>query len=203
MRAFYEQTSAFGMDAWAEWNGMFRPFGKLLATLFSRRLQQLNVPISALDTSRGITSEVVQLVDPVTTDVRFTLWLRELIGTGNILYAGSYSHCTVPGHEGPCVKVVFPLPNGNGIVIMKPQTYPDGSFTVASEGRRFGDPGFYFTVHTGDRVVARYIRAMTESIHVYASDTADEVRADHEMKLWNAHFLRLHYRLRRAPVVAA
>ena len=59
--SFYERTASFELDAWAEWCGAFRPFGRMLAWIFSRRLQQLNVPLSALDTSRGMTSEVLQL----------------------------------------------------------------------------------------------------------------------------------------------
>jgi hypothetical protein len=66
----------------------------------------------------------------------------------------------VPGFERPCVKVVFPLPNGNAQVFLKPETSADGSLTVTSSGRRFGDPGFYFTVHHGGKVWARYLRAM-------------------------------------------
>ena len=144
---FYERTSAFDLDAWSEWCGFFRPFGWLLAFLFSRRLQQLNVPLSPLDTSLGITSEVLQLIDPRTGTTHYTAWIRQLIGTRNVLYAGSYSVTKVPGHQDPCVKVVFPLPNGNAIVIMKPEVHSDGSLSITSSGNGFGDPGFYFTVH--------------------------------------------------------
>ncbi len=199
---FYEQTSAYEMDAWAEWCGAFRPFGGLLAVLFSRRLQQLNVPLSALDTSRGITSEVLQLVDPATGEVRHTAWVRELIGTGNVLYAGSYSYCRVPGYDGACVKVVFPLPNGNAMVIMRPVAHPDGSLSIISAGRAFGDPGFYFTIHTREGVYARYLKALKESIRVYPMEHG-AVRADHVLTLWGATFLRLHYRLRPRPAHAA
>lgn len=106
--AFYTRTSDYDLDAWAERCGVFRPFGKLLALLFSRRLQQLNVPLSGLDTSRGITSEVIQLVDRSTGEVRQPAWVRQLLSTGNVLYAGSYSVEDVPGRSGSCVKVVFP-----------------------------------------------------------------------------------------------
>lgn len=193
---FYERTSAYDMDAWAEWCGAFRPFGGLLAALFSRRLQQLNVPLSPLDTSRGMTSDVLQLVDPATGAVEYTAWVRELVGTGNVLYAGSYSRCRVPGCERPCVKVVFPLPNGNAMVIMRPVAHPDGSFSVVSAGERFGEPGFYFTVHTPRGIYARYVRALRESIRVYPGEH-QSIRADHVLSLWGATFLRLHYRLRR------
>jgi hypothetical protein len=194
VRTFYERTSEYELETWAEWCGVFRPFGRLLALLFSRRLQQLNVPLSGLDVRLGTTSEVIQLVDPSSGEVRYTGWLRTLRATGNVLYAGSYSVARVPGFDRPCVKVVFPLPNGNAQVLLRPDTAPDGSLTVTSSGRRFGDPGFYFTVHRRGQVWARYVRTMQESIRVF-SDGPD-VRADHVMWLWGVTFLRLHYRLR-------
>src|SRR5262249_6891903 len=109
VRAFYERTSAYELDAWSEWSGFFRPWGQLLAVMFSWTLQHLNVPLSPLDTSRGVTSEVFQAVEPATGQVRYTAWVRELVGTGNTLYAGAYGLCRVPGYHGMCVRVVFPL----------------------------------------------------------------------------------------------
>ncbi len=147
VRNFYERTSEYEMESWSEWCGALRPFGWALARLFSRRLQQLNVPLAPLDTSEGTSSEVVQLRDPKSGRVVHTAWIRELRRTRSILYAGTYSTVTVPGHVNPCVKVVFPLPNGNAIVILKPEVDASGALTVTSSGERFGDPGFYFTVH--------------------------------------------------------
>lgn len=198
VRDFYTRTSAYELDAWAEWCGLFRPFGHILARLFSRRLQQLNVPLSGLDTSQGVTSEVVQLVDPVTHEIRHTAWIRQLLSTGNVLYAGAYSLAEVPRRSGLCVKVVFPLPNGNAMVLMRPEAHQDGSFSVVSAGREFGDPGFYFTVRDGaGRIWARYVRALKETIRIFPAEQ-DIVHADHVPTLWGATFLRLHYRLRVA-----
>lgn len=200
--AFYGRTAAYELDSWAEWCGAFRPFGRLLALLFSRRLQQLNVPLTGLDTSRGVTSEVLQLADPRTGAVRRTAWVRRLVGSGNVLYAGEYSLAAVPGRAGRCVKVVFPLPNGNAIVLMRPAAHGDGSLSVVSSGERFGDPGFYFTVRAGEgEVWARYVATLRESIRVYRAE-GGAVRADHVLTLWGATFLRLHYRLRPAPEAA-
>jgi hypothetical protein len=196
---FYEHTADYELEAWSEWSGAFRPFGQALARIFSRRLQQLNVPLSGLETSRGITSEVINLVDCEARHVRYTAWVRQLLSTRNVLYAGSYSMCSVPGFSGRCVKVVFPLPNGNAMVIMYPESHSDGSFSLTSSGKGFGAPGFYFTVHGGKEVWARYVRSMRESIRVYPSGVG-EVRADHTLKLWGATFLRLHYRLRSTQV---
>jgi hypothetical protein len=194
---FYEKTSAYELDAWSEWCGLFRPFGWLLAVFFSRRLQQLNVPLSGLDTSRGMTNEVLQFRDIKSNALRHTAWFRRLQGNGNILYAGFYSVCHVPGCTDPCVKVVFPLPNGNAIVLMRTECRPDHSFVVTSSGEKFGDAGFYFTVHTGaDSVWVRYVRSLRESIHVFPAE-AGVVRADHVLHLWGFTFLNLHYRMRK------
>lgn len=197
VRAFYEQTSLYDMDIWSEWCGVFRPFGRLLALLFSRRLQQLNVPLSPLDTSLGITSEIAQLVQPSTGEVAYTAWVRQLVGSGNVLYTAAYSLCAIPGRAGLCVKVVFPLPNGNAIIFMRPQAHADGSFSVVSSGDGFGDPGFYFTVKADAGYIwTRYLPSLRETIKVYESN--ESVRADHVLTLWGAMFLRLHYRLRQS-----
>lgn len=201
VRKFYEETSTYELDAWAEWCGLFRPFGWLVAVLFSRRLQQLNVPLSSLDTSRGLTSEILQLNDPMTGAVRHTIWFRRLLYTGNVLYAGFYSTCRVPLRRDVCVKVVFPLPNGNATVVMYTEVAADGSLTLTSAGNSFGDAGFYFIVHSRTGAVwARYVRALRETIRVYPAETGT-IRADHVLKYCGATFLRLHYRMRRSPSV--
>jgi hypothetical protein len=51
--------------------------------------------------------------------------------------------------------VIFPLPNGRAIVIVRPEIHNDGSLTVVSDGRRFGDPGFYLVVQDGPDAWAR------------------------------------------------
>ena len=193
---FYQRTSEYDLDAWSQWCGAFRPFGWALAFLFSRRLQQLNVPLSNLDTSRGMTSNVMPVVRVSDGAAMFTAWVRELSGSGNVIYAGAYSTCRVPGFDGNCVRVVFPLPNGNAIVIMRPIAHSDGSLTLVSSGEAFGDPGFYFTIRdAAGNMAARYVRSLRESIHVY-TDADGGVRADHVLKIWGLTFLRLHYRLR-------
>lgn len=72
--------------------------------------------------------------------------------------------------------------------------------TLAAEpwlaGERFGEPGFYFTVHGDSGTVwARYVRALRESIHVFPAERG-LLRADHVLTYFGAIFLRLHYRMR-------
>ncbi|MDH3225330.1 MAG: hypothetical protein OEO23_16535 [Gemmatimonadota bacterium] len=199
VRRFYEHTSSYELEAWSEWSGVFRPFGWILARVFSRRLQQLNVPLHPLDTSEGTSSEVLHLVSP-TEGLVMAAWVRHLRQSGDVLYAGSYSIARVPGHDSPCVRVVFPLPNGNAMVFLRPSVDDDGAMTVLSKGRKSGDPGFYFTVRDSQRARTwvRYVQTMRESIRVYAAGNG-EVRADHVMWVFGFVFLRLHYRLRPLP----
>jgi hypothetical protein len=193
---FYEATSDFEMDVWSEWCSMFKPFGWLLRFLFSHRLQQLHMPISPLETSRGITSDIIQLLDKKTRQIKFAGWLRTMIESGDVIYVGLYSICTPPKQNTPCVKVVFPLPNGNATVIMKPEACSDGSLKLHSRGHAFGDAGFYFVVRDErGQTWARYVRSMQESIHVYVGKK-DELCADHVLKFFGWVFLRLRYRIK-------
>ena len=197
--AFYEKTADFEFDVWSEWCGAFRPFGGALAAIFSRRLQQLNVSLSPLDTKLGITSNVAKPKER-SGRVVYTAGVRDVVAK-RTLYAGSYSVCHVPGYPGPCVKVVFPLPNGSAMVIMRPESGPDGSFTVRSVGVRFGDPGFYFFVEKEPGCGwARHVRTLQETIRVYA-DAQGTLRADHDLCIWGTRFLRLHYRMRKRAAV--
>jgi len=184
------------MDCWSEWSTGFRPFGQLLSLIFSRRLGQLNVPLTGLDTHRGISSRIVAMRGPSST-TPLIAWVRELPATGQTLYAGCYTTCRVPGYSGECIKVCFPLPNGRAMVIMHPEVHSDGSLTVISDGKEFGDPGFYFVVEdTNSRAWARYVATMKESIHVYSAEGKD-VRADHVLRIFGQVLLRLHYKLTR------
>jgi hypothetical protein len=205
VREFYEQTSEFELDVWSEWHGLFRPFGEALSLIFSSRLQQLNVPLSSLDSARGMTSLVQQLRAGAGGPVIATAWVRELKATGKVIYAGSYSVCRIPGHETPCVKVAFPLPNGRAIVLMKTEALADGSLFLRSSGARFGDPGFYFVVQNGPGIAwARYVSSFKEEIRVYLAESgaggSGSARADHRFWFWGIEFLRLHYRMRKHPV---
>jgi hypothetical protein len=197
IRDFYEHTADYRLDLWSYWCRCVRPFGWMMNSLFSRRLQQLNLPISPLEPSRGITSEIIQLFDKQTGEVRTTGWLRKFNVTNDVIYAGIYSTAQPPNAAGPCVKVVFPLPHGSASVFLKPVVNEDGSLKLLSVGRGFGDPGFYLTLQRDDgRAWVKYISAMKESIHVYVDNRGD-LRTDHVFRLWGNWFLKLHYAITR------
>lgn len=196
VRDFYEQTSRYEIDVWSRWTGMFQPFGRLLSHIFARRLQQLNVPLTAMDTSHGIASSITQYVRPNTGRPVYAAWIRKMIRSGDVLYAAAYSTTQIPGYCGACVKVVFPLPNGNAIVFMRPFAHDDGSMSLVSEGSRFGDPGFYFTIMAkGPALIARYLRSFRDVITV--SEIDNEIHADQSFTLWGMNVLFLRYRMTR------
>ena len=199
IRGFYERTSDHALEVWSQWSPLFRPFAVLINRLYSRRLHQLNLPLKPLDTSRGITSEVVKLREPATGRARYTVWFRRLRSTGQVVYSGIYAAGRLPSGE-RCAKIVFPLPRGNATVIMRPAVTAPGGLELISSGARFGDHGFYFLLRDKRRRHwAQYIRSFRERIHVYV-DEDGVLRTDHTLSLWGRRALTLHYKI--TPLVA-
>jgi hypothetical protein len=203
VRDFYEHTSLYHLDVWSQWSPLFWPFGWALIHFVSRRMEQLNFPMYPLETARGMTSDVEQLVEP-SGRVVFTSWLRRNLASGLIIYSGFYSTTSPPGH-GPCVKTVFPVVRGNATVLLRPEAQADGSLKLISSGRRFGDPGFYRITEAGPgRFRVWYVRGFHELFHVYP-DGDGSVRTDHFLRWWGLSVLRLHYHitLARSPELQA
>jgi hypothetical protein len=193
VRDFYEHTGRYHLDVWSEWSPLFWPFGWALINFVSRRMEQLNFPMYPLETARGMTSEVEQVVDS-SGRVVFTSWLRRNLGSGMVIYSGLYSTASPPGHR-PCVKTVFPVVRGNATVLLRPENQADGSFKLISSGRRFGDPGFYrITAASRGRLRIWYVRPLKEIFHVYP-DTDGSVRTDHFLSWWGLPVLHLHYHI--------
>src|SRR5258706_13953970 len=108
IRHFYEHAAEYQLDVWSEVSLIGRFFLWLLVEFISRRLVQLNFPISSLEVAKGMTSEVVQLVEPASGRIVNTGCLRRLKSSGRVIYAGLYSATQLPDETGPCVKVTFP-----------------------------------------------------------------------------------------------
>jgi hypothetical protein len=158
-------------------------------------MQQLNFPISSMELAGGMTSEIIELSEP---DGRrkYTGWLRRMKKNGFVIYAGIYTHGTVPGYDSPCVKVSFPVPKGSSTVFLRPEALPDGSFKLVSQGRGFGDPGFYRLIERGpDDYQVRYLKTLHEVFHVYV-DNEGVLRTDHNIRYLGLPVMRLHYKIR-------
>ncbi len=197
---FYAHTAAFDLRIESRWSGPFRAFGWLIARLFARRLAQLNMPLSNRELRGGFESRIVRLAD-AEGRVRHTAWVRTAVETGRPAFVGEYGTVEIPGHAGPCIKVVFPLPNGNAIIVLRPRVDANEGFSLVSDGRRFGDPGFYFTVLADPgEVWVRYVRTMKESLSLSVNDGA--IEASHRFRVFGLPFLELRYAIARKSSAA-
>ncbi|MCI0458030.1 MAG: hypothetical protein L0Z62_13785 [Gemmataceae bacterium] len=196
VRDFYEHTSCYRLEAWSEAPVLTRTFLWALTRFVSRRMDQLNFPVSSLELAGGMTSEVLPMVAE-SGELVYTGWLRRLATDGRVIYTGLYSTGRPGAHPDPCVKVTFPLPLGSATVFLRPEAQPDGSFKLISSGSRFGDPGFYRMVEAGpDHWRVRYIRTLRETFHVYL-DRQGILRTSHVVRFLGLTVLRLHYKLER------
>jgi hypothetical protein len=194
VRDFYEHTTSYAMDVWSRTYFPASIALALLVTTISRQVKQLNFPLSPLDTAHGMASEII-LLRRADGTIRYTGWFRT-IGE-HVLYTGFYMTERPPGEASPCVKVVFPMPGGNATVILRPGTLPDGSFTLDSGGRRFGQAGFYRVQARGpDHLRVWHIRTLRERFHVYV-DAAGVLRCDHTVRFLGLPVLHLHYKIIR------
>ncbi|HYL61923.1 MAG TPA: hypothetical protein VE077_04810 [Candidatus Methylomirabilis sp.] len=202
IRHFYEHAALYHLDVWSEVSLIGRFFLWLLVEFISRRMDQLNFPISSLEVAKGMSSQVVQLVDRQSGVIRYTGWLRRLKSSGRVIYAGLYSTMRVPGEQDPCVKVTFPC-RGSANVYLRPVQHPDGSFGLDSSGSAFGRSGFYRIVASGaGHVRVRYVKTLHELFHVYV-DAERVLRTDHKISFLGLTILRLHYKMSLLPSAAA
>jgi hypothetical protein len=199
IRHFYEHAAEYQLDVCSEASLAGRFFLWLLVEFVSRRMDQLNCPISSLEVAKGMTSEVVQLVEPITGRVASTGWLRRLKSSGRVIYAGLYSATQLPDEVGPSVKVTFPC-RGSANVYLNPVAHPDGSFGLLSSGSAFGRTGFYRLIDGGlDHYIVRHVRSLRELFHVYV-DAEGVLRTDHTVFFLGLSIIRLHYKMTRVSV---
>jgi hypothetical protein len=194
IRDFYEHTAAWRMEVWTGWSPVFWPAGELVARLWSRRVEQLALPMRPLDVAHGMDSRVTLIRDGHGTQVA-AAWMRTLRGSGRHVFSGGYSARTLPGADRASVHVAFPLESGNVQVFLRPSITDDGGLVLESPAGRFGQDGAYVVVRDGRDYAAR--APVHETFRVYV-DGHGVLRTDHELRIWNAWAMRLHYRLERA-----
>jgi hypothetical protein len=197
VRRFYEHTAEYRMDVWSDSFFPGRLGLWLLVTTISRKVNQLNFPLHALATAKGLDSEIVLLKDRAGA-VRYAGWYRRLMETGRTIYTGFYMTERVPRCDTPCVKVVFPMPDGNATVILRPSVDSDGAFRLSSRGTAFGDAGFYrVRARAEGRLVVWRVSTLHEDFRVYV-DSENVLRCDHTVRFLRMPILHLHYRIERA-----
>ena len=193
IRDFYERTHAYRLDTWATTYFPARLALWALVNTISRNVEQLNFPLDGLDTAHGMTSEIILLKRPDGT-IRYTGWFRKLRKDSRVIYTGFYMTERPPQADGPCVKVVFPMPNGNATVLLRPGNDAGSGLSLQSIGTRFGDAGFYRIQRAGTSLRVWRIQTLHETFRVYV-DADDEARCEHDVRFMGLRVLTLHYRI--------
>lgn len=176
VRDFYEHTSAWQMEVWTGWSPLFWPGGEVVSRVWGRRVEQLALPMRPLDVARGMDSRVTPIRDRHGDQVA-AAWTRT--------------------HR-PSVHVAFPLESGNVQVFLRPTVTDDGGLVLESPAGGFGQDGAYVVVRDGRDAGAHAARVpLHETFHLYV-DPDGVLRTDHELRLWAASAVRLHYKLEQA-----
>jgi hypothetical protein len=194
IRDFYERTARYDLFAQIGWSGPFKHPPRTLIYLVGRNVGQFDIPLSL--STVEMENELIQLSDPATNEIPCVGWLRRSVSTGEAMLAGLYTTCELPAACGRFFKGVYPLPGGSATTIFRPENGPDGSFALVSDGRRFGEAGYY-RIHRTDGGALRVMRVpMEETIHVFV-DSEGVLQARHAFALLRARFLDLHYETSR------
>ena len=193
VRHFYENTARYRMDVWAQSYFPSNIALWLLVSTISRKVNQLNFPVRALDTAKGMTSEIV-LLNTSDGHRKYTGWFRKILGTDRVIYTGFYMLGEVPKHDSLCVKVVFPMPDGNATVILKPCMGTAGELLLTSDGNGFGDVGFYRIQNRNNVMRVWRIHSLREKFRVYVDDEGI-LRCDHSVRFLGLPVISLHYRI--------
>jgi hypothetical protein len=192
---FYENTSNYNLLLKAKWNPFFKIFGTLIKSVFSKRIQQLNIPIENHEDASGLTNEIIKLVDLKTNEVKRTIWLRTLKSTGQVVYSGVYETSTLPNKQ-ICIKAIFPLPNGNATVILTPSVGKNGEFILDSSGERIGDSGFYFLLRDSKgQLWSKFIKSFKDKLVV--SSINNKITATQTLTLWKMKVLEFEYEIKK------
>ena len=178
IRAFYEHTPAYKLDTWATTYFPARIALWLLVTTISRKVDQLNFPLDGLDTARGMSSEIV-LLKKADGEIRYTGWFRKLQKTGAVIYTGFYMSEKAPLQKGRCVKVVFPMPDGNATVLLEPRTRRQW-LPHRIDRQRIRRRRIYRVQKSGKKLRVWYIKSLHETFHLWV-DEEGLVRCEHDV----------------------
>jgi hypothetical protein len=194
IRDFYERTALYTLRVQIEWVGPFKHPPRTLIYLVGRNVGQFDIPLSVQ--AVAMENELIRLEDPVTGETPYVGWLRRSATTGEAMLAGLYTACELPLARGRFFKGVYPLPGGSASTIFRPENRPDGAFAlVSSDGRRFGEAGYYRIHHTDDALRVKLI-PMEETLHLFVGLEGD-LRARHAFAFYGVRFLTLHYEISR------
>lgn len=192
--AFYEKTENYNLDFSVKWNPFFKFFGILVNKLFSNRINQLNIPTKNISDSESLKSEIINLVNPTTNEIKYTFWFRCIASSGQVIYSGVYGISNLPSGK-TCIKAVFPLPNGNATVLMIPSVGKNGELILDSSGKEFGDAGFYFLLKDSKgEYWSKFIHSFRDRLIIGSEN--DLISAEQTLTLWHIKVLTFYYKIK-------
>jgi hypothetical protein len=194
IRDFYERTARYELGVRVGWSGPIKHPPRTLIYLVGRNVKQFDIPLSLRATDVTMENELVLLADLTTGETTYVGWLRRSAATGEAMLAGLYTTCGLPRARGRFFKGVYPLPGGSATTIFRPENRSDGSFALVSDGRRYGEEGYYRIHRTNADTLHVKRVPMEEVIHVFV-DSEGEIRAHHTFAFAKIRFLTLHYRI--------
>jgi len=192
IRDFYERTASYNLFAKIGWSGSFKHPPRTLIYLVGRNVGQFDISLSAPAVAKK--NELINLKYPTTDVTSYVGWLRRSAATREAMLAGLYTTCELPAARGRFFKGVYPLPGGSATTIFRPENRPDGSFALVSDGRSFGEAGYYRIHRTDDGALRVKSVPMEETIHVF-SNSEGALHATHAFSFLRARFLILHYEI--------
>lgn len=196
---FYENTSNYDLDLIVKWNPFFKIFGILLKILFSNRIEQLNIPMNNNNAFKEMNSNIIQLVDRDSKQLKRTVWLRTFKKTNQVVYSGVYETCQLPSGT-TCIKAIFPLPNGSATVILQPSVGNDGSLILQSSGKKIGDSGFYFLLKDSKgNLWTKYIKSFKDSLTVISVN--GKMKANQVLTFYGVKVLTFQYEINKTPSI--
>lgn len=192
--AFYEKTENYNLDFSVKWNPFFKFFGILVNKLFSNRINQLNIPIKNIADSETLKSEIINLIDSKSNEIKYTFWFRSIESSEQVIYSGVYGISNLPSGK-TCVKAVFPLPNGNAMVFMIPSVGKNGELILDSSGKEFGDARFYFLLKDSKgEYWSKFIRSFRDRLIIDSEN--DFISAKQTLTLWHIKVLTFYYKIK-------
>lgn len=213
VRRFYERTSEYDLQYRVRWERGFR-LGAAVATRFTSRLEQLNLPapgergsVTGDDSTdehgwRGLRSRFVAVDPDADARAEARAWVRTDTDTGEGVFVAVYG-----AHERDderFVNIAVPLPWTNLSTVLRVEHHDrPGSVRLATAGDgEVGDPGLYLVTPVGAFALPMEQRFQVWPVERETRTARDDgpttsLRATHEMWVLGQRFLVVEYRIRR------
>jgi len=192
IRSFYENTIMYELDVVPHWHPLFYPFAKLYRKL-SRRIEQMNFPVSTSDMKVEVESTILPLKDHIDGRTNVRAWIRTEKSTKKAFYVAAYSTHTNNETGERYYNIFFPLPFGGMTSVLRITNFQDDGVRLTSLSH---------TKHATEqqgvygRIGSCHVRLpINETIDVWVEDNV--IKACHHSWLFGFRCLTLNYEIRR------